>query len=81
MTQRLTHSKAMLLSTALTAAAVGAQKTGELLVMVSAAFSLCASQVRRSLTGSRYLFRYSTAELGWALGWPVPHSEFIAAWP
>ena len=43
MTQRVTISKALLLATALTAAAVAAQKPADILLLVSAAFSLSGS--------------------------------------
>nr|WP_297525939.1 sodium:solute symporter family protein [uncultured Roseateles sp.] len=43
MTQRVTISKALLLATALTAAAVAAQKPADILLLVSSAFSLSGS--------------------------------------
>jgi len=43
MTQRVTISKALLLATALTAAAVAAQRPADILLLVSAAFSLSGS--------------------------------------
>ncbi|OWQ93912.1 cation acetate symporter [Roseateles aquatilis] len=51
MTQRVTISKALLLATALTAAAVAAQKPADILLLVSAAFSLAGSSLVPVLVG------------------------------
>jgi cation/acetate symporter len=51
MTQRVTISKALLLATALTAAAVAAQKPAEILMLVSAAFSLAGASLVPVLVG------------------------------
>lgn len=50
-TQRVTVSKALLLITALTAAAVAAQKPADILLLVSAAFSLAGASLVPALVG------------------------------
>lgn len=56
-TQRVTVSKALLLATALAAAAVAAQKPADILLLVSAAFSLAGASLVPALVGGIFWSR------------------------
>ncbi|UXH77034.1 sodium:solute symporter family protein [Roseateles amylovorans] len=67
MTQRVMVSKALLLATALTAAAVAAQKPADILLLVSAAFSLAGASLVPVLVGGIFWPRANKQGAGAAM--------------